>query len=139
MKWLQRVTLVAVPALVAACIFPTDSCACVLVPPSAIAFGTVVTTGGAPIPGARVVHEVGTGSSCGGTASGALDVATTDADGSYEGQLGILPDAAACVRLRATSPGFTSATAIGTVEGKASADPAALARVRFDFVLAPAR
>jgi hypothetical protein len=139
MKWLQRVTLVAVPALVAACIFPTDSCACVLVPPSAIAFGTVVTTAGAPIPGARVVQEVGTGSSCEGTANGALDVGTSDADGSYEGQLGILPDARACVRLRASSPGFASVTAIGMVEGKASADPAALERVRFDFVLAPAQ
>ena len=138
-RLVQRFVLVILPVIFASCIFPTDSCACVLVPPSAIAYGTVVTSNGVAIPGARVVQEMGTGSSCEGLASGVLDVATTDVAGAYEGQLGILAESRTCVRLRASASGFVSATAIGMVEGRATADPAGLDRVRLDFVLLAGR
>ena len=135
MRWVQRVVLVILPVVVVSCIFPTDSCACVLTPPSAIAYGTVVDASGAPIAGARVVQEFGTGSMCEGTASGVLDVATSDVGGIYEGQLSLLPAGKSCIRLRATATGFAPASGNGVVEGKASADPAGLDRVRVDFVL----
>ena len=139
MRWVQRVVFVILPVAVVSCIFPTDSCACVLLPPSAIAYGTVVDASGAPIAGARVVQEIGTGSMCESSASGVLDVATTDVAGIYEGQLSLLPAGKSCIRLRASATGFASATGNGVVEGKASADSAALDRVRVDFVLAADR
>lgn len=125
----------ALLAGLAACVLPTDTCACTYPLPAAVVFGIVRTAADLPIAGARVTVRVSR-APCAALAetSRFLAEATTTVAGLYR-VVTHGPDAGiTCVHV-VTTVGDESASAIATVESRRDSRQGFLDSVRVDLRL----
>ena len=126
-----------------ACIFPTDSCACVYPPPAAKAFGFVRDAADAPVAGA-IVRVSASRAPCdpaSPTSPFTVEVASR-ADGRYDAVAHAPAAGSTCLVVRATSVGGASASATAVVRSRMDSREEFLDSVRVDVQLAagsPAR
>ena len=99
-SWSRTAAMGAV-LLIAACLYPTDTCGCTPRLPEGIVTGVVTRASGAPASGATVRAE--TAPTCAAGSAHSMSLRTAGTDGRYRAMLSI-PTDSACVRVVARDP-----------------------------------